>query len=99
MIEKRKPRRQAGKSDTRQSKYSKINHEAELRAIRNYLANNTATARMAAEALNIQRPNFCRHKRSLEKAELLKELFISECKISGFKAAYLSCNPQLVKGA
>lgn len=78
------------------SKYSK--YPLEIKAVREYLTTNTATATMTAQALDIYRPNLSRIKRKLEKKGLLKEVRIGICKVTGFRAAYLSTDPNLLKG-
>lgn len=67
----------------------------ELKAVYEYLQHNIATATMTAIALNIYRPNLCRHKKSLQKAGLLAELNKGICKITKCRAAFLTCNTKL----
>jgi hypothetical protein len=72
--------------------------EAELKRVRNYLTTHTATATMVAVALHIYRPNLCRHKGTLKKEGALIELYKGTCKITGFEASYLTCDPALMIG-
>ena len=60
-----------------------------------YLQKHTATASMVAAALNIYRPNVCRHKRKLEKAGRLAETKKGVCQFTKHRAAYLTTNPDL----
>ena len=69
--------------------------DIELKAVYEYLQNNVATATMTATALNIYRPNLCRHKKTLQKAGLLVELNKGICKITKCRAAYITCNTKL----
>jgi hypothetical protein len=72
--------------------------EAELKRVRKYLSTHTATSTMVAVALNIYRPNLCRHKGILKKEGVLIELYKATCKITGFEASYLTCDPALMIG-
>jgi len=67
----------------------------ELHRVFIYLQKQNATASMVAVALNIHRPNLCRHKRKLEKAGLLAETKKGFCKITKHRASYLTANPDL----
>lgn len=75
------------------------NFEVELKRIKAYLLTHNASASMVATALNIYRPNLCRHKRTLESIGALKVTHKGFCKITGRKVQYLSCDPEKVKGA
>ncbi len=70
--------------------------DTELQAVYEYLQNNTATATMAAVALNIYRPNLCRRKRTLQKAGHLIEIKKGICPVTKHLAAYLSTNPAMM---
>lgn len=65
----------------------------QLQTIFQYLQEHIATASMVAEATNIYQKNICRYKRDLEKAGLIWELEKKPCKKTGFKAWYLTTNP------
>lgn len=77
------------------SKYR--NFKAELKKVRAFLSDHNATATMTSIALDIYRPNLCRHKRTLEEQGTLIVTHKGTCKETGFKADYLTCNPELIK--
>jgi len=62
-----------------------------------YLKKRTATASMITAAIGISQKNICRYKRDLEKAGQLCEVKKDLCKITGFKAWYLTTNSKLVQ--
>jgi hypothetical protein len=68
-------------------------HHRQLQVLFNYLKNHTATASMVSEATGIYQKNICRFKRSLQKAGLLWEVKKTSCKVTGFKAHYLTTDP------
>jgi len=70
-------------------------HATQFKEFFEYLQTHVATATECAVALNIYRPNACRYKRWLEASGRLWEIKKAPCKITGFKAAYLSANPAL----
>src|SRR5688572_4894990 len=61
-----------------------------------FLKNSPATAAEVSIRLGIWRPNVCRHKRDLQKAGKLVELKKGICPITGFKAAFLTCDPDII---
>jgi len=65
------------------------------RTIFQYLKNNIATASMVTAATGISQKNICRYKRDLEKAGLLWEIEKKICKCTGFRAWYLTTNPEI----
>jgi len=67
----------------------------QMQIIVKYLADKTVTATMLSEATRIPQKSICRRKRDLEKAGRLWEVEKKPCKITGFKAAYLTTNPKL----
>jgi len=67
----------------------------QLKTIFEYLQNNIATASMVTDATGITQKNICRYKRDLEKAGRLCEIEKKLCKKTGFKAWYLTTNPDL----
>ncbi len=73
--------------------YKDTSHHRQLQVLFNYLKNHTATASMVSEATGIYQKNICRFKRSLEKAGLLWEVKKKSCKVTGFKAHYLTTDP------
>lgn len=75
---------------------NKDNHfQNEVQTIFSYLKENVCTASMLSDATGIKQKNITRYKRDLEKAGLLKELFKTHCKSTGFKAWYITCNELL----
>ena len=57
-----------------------------------YLKVHTATASMITEATGIPQKSICRYKRDFEKLGLLNEIVKKHCKVTGFKAWYLTTN-------
>ena len=70
------------------------NRATQLQTIFLYLKENNATASMVADATGIYQKNICRYKRDLEKAGKLWETEKTVCKKTGFKAWYLTTDPQ-----
>lgn len=68
-------------------------HLNQLQTIFQYLQKHVATASMVADATGVYQKNICRYKRDLEKAERLWEIAKSTCKKTGFKAWYLTTDP------
>ena len=58
-----------------------------------YLQEHIATASMVADATGIYQKNICRYKRDLEKAGRLWETEKKLCEKTGFKAWYLTTDP------
>lgn len=50
---------------------------------------------MASEALDIPQKCLTRYKRDMEKSGQLRELMTGPCRVTGFRAAYLTTNPEL----
>lgn len=71
--------------------------EAQSRTIFTYLQTHTATNTMVSYNTNIPQKNICRIKRDLEKRGLLQETYKKLCKITGFRAWYLTTNNALFK--
>lgn len=67
----------------------------QLKTIFEYLKEYTATASMTAEATGIPQKSICRYKRDLEKRGLLYEVEKKLCQLTGFRAWYLTTNPNL----
>jgi hypothetical protein len=65
----------------------------QLKTIFHYLLGHTATASMVADATGVYQKNITRYKRDLEKAGRLWEIEKGICKKTGFKAWYLTTNP------
>ncbi len=68
-------------------------HSNQLKTIFQYLSKHMATASMVADATGIYQKNICRYKRDLEKAGRIWEIEKKPCKKTGFKAWYLTTNP------
>ncbi|MFV5699985.1 hypothetical protein ACM55H_16615 [Flavobacterium sp. ZT3R17] len=60
-----------------------------------YLTNHIATASMVSKVTGVPQKNICRFKKDLEKRGLLYEVIKKRCKLTGFKAWYLTTNPDL----
>jgi hypothetical protein len=69
----------------------------QTKIIFNYLLKHTATNTMISKATGIPQKNICRIKRNLEKRELLFEVEKKLCKITGFRAYYLTTNVEVLK--
>ena len=65
----------------------------QLQTIFQYLQEHIATASMVADATGVYQKNICRYKRDLEKSGRLWEIEKKLCKKTGFKAWYLTTNP------
>ncbi len=65
----------------------------QLQTIFQYLFENIATASMVADTTGVYQKNICRYKRDLEKTGRLWEIEKKLCKKTGFKAWYLTTNP------
>lgn len=68
--------------------------KTQLKTIFQYLQKYIATASMVSAATGIPQKNICRYKRDLEKAGRLWEIEKKICKQTGFKAWYLTTNPE-----
>ena len=68
-------------------------HLNQLQTIFQYLQINSATASMVSDATGIYQKNICRYKRDLEKAGRLWEIVKTTCNKTGFKAWYLTTDP------
>ncbi len=67
----------------------------QLQTIFEYLSKKIATATMVSKATKVPQKNICRYKKDLEKRGLIMELEKKTCKVTGFKAWYLTTNPDL----
>lgn len=65
----------------------------QLVTIFQYLEENVATASMVSNDTGIPQKNICRYKRDLEKAGRLWEIEKNLCRRTGYKAWYLTTNP------
>lgn len=69
------------------------NFRTQAKTIFLFLQERTATASMLTEYTCVPQKNICRYKRDFEKAGLLWEVKKDACKITGYKAWYLTTNP------
>ncbi|HAQ18430.1 MAG TPA: hypothetical protein DCR40_04250 [Prolixibacteraceae bacterium] len=69
-------------------------HLNQLQTIFHYLKEHVATASMVTDATGVPQKCITRYKRDLEKAEMLWEIEKRDCQKTGFKAWYLSTDPQ-----
>ena len=67
----------------------------QLQTIFEYLQNNIATASMVAAATKVPQKCITRYKRDLEKSNRLWEIEKKFCEKTGFKAWYLTTNPDI----
>lgn len=70
-------------------------NQTQIRIIYEYLLEHTATASMISDATEIKQKNICRRKRDLEKLGILWQVERKTCKVTGYKAWYLTTNPEL----
>lgn len=70
--------------------------KAQTQVFYTYLQEHTATASMVTAATGIPQKNICRFKRKLEKAGRLWQVDKKLCRHTGFKAWYLTTNPDLI---
>jgi len=68
-------------------------HFTQLQTIFQYLQGNVATASMVTDATGVPQKCITRYKRDLERAGRLWEVTKTCCKKTGFKAWYLTTNP------
>jgi predicted transcriptional regulator len=76
----------------RQSKGKEFKNQ--LKTIFHYLKEHVATASMVADETGIPQKNICRYKRDLEICGRLWEVEKKNCKKTGFKAWYLTTDPE-----
>jgi hypothetical protein len=82
------------KHDNLHKKQDKSNSRLnQLKTIFQYLQTNVATASMVSDATGIYQKNICRYKRDLEKAGRLWEIKKAICMKTGFRAWYLTTDP------
>jgi hypothetical protein len=66
----------------------------QLQTIFQYLKDNVATASMLSNATGVPHKNITRYKRDLELSNKLWEIKKRTCEHTGFKAYYLTTNPE-----
>lgn len=69
-------------------------HATQLKTIFEYLRKNVATASMVSAATGVPQKCITRYKRDLELAGKLWEVDKRLCKETGFRAWYLTCDPE-----
>lgn len=76
------------------NKYKGRHHgHTQLEILFTYLREHIATASMVSAATGVPQKNICRYKRYLERKGCIWELEKKPCKMTGFKAWYLTTNP------
>jgi hypothetical protein len=65
----------------------------QLATFNQYLKTRIETASMVSKATEIPQKNLCRYKRDLEERGLLAPVKKTKCKLTGFKAWYITTNP------
>lgn len=88
----KKPLNTSNNSLNKQSKDNDF--KTQLKTIFEYLQEHIATASMVSDATGIPQKNICRYKRDLELAGRLWEIEKKLCKKTGFRAWYLTTNPE-----
>lgn len=68
--------------------------KCQLKTIFQYLREHIATASMVSSATGIPHKNITRYKRDLEKAGQLWEIEKKTCKETGYKAWYITTDPE-----
>lgn len=71
-------------------------YENETQIFYDYLQAHIATCSMVSEATGIKQKNLCRYKVELQKAHKLWEVDFRPCKITGFKAQWLTTNTDII---
>jgi hypothetical protein len=80
-------------NELEQGKFNQF--ENQKKTIFEFLKQYTATASMVTQATGIPQKSICRYKRDLEKKGLLYEVEKKHCKLTGFRAWYLTTNTEL----
>ena len=68
--------------------------QSQVQTIFHYLQDHVATASMVSKETGIPQKNITRYKRDLEKADMLWEIEKKACEATGFKAWYLTTDPE-----
>lgn len=71
--------------------------DSQKEVFKHYLSENVATCSMVANQTGIPQKNLTRYKTELEDKGLLKVLFVATCKVTGFKAQYLTTNLEIIQ--
>lgn len=80
-------------NNPRKSQSEGNDRNTQLKTIFQYLRDHVATASMVEEATGVHQKCITRYKRDLEKAGRLWEVKRDYCKRTGFKAWFLTTNP------
>jgi len=75
---------------------TKAPFKTQEKTIFHFLQHHTATASMVSKYTGIPQKNICRYKRDLEQRGLLFEVEKKLCKVTGFRAMYLTTNKNLL---
>lgn len=70
--------------------------DSQKEVFKHYLSENVATCSMVAKQTGIPQKNLTRFKAELEDKGLLKVLFVANCKVTSFKAQYLTTNTEII---
>jgi predicted transcriptional regulator len=81
-------------NELEQGKFKQIKNQK--KTIFEFLKQYTATASMVSETTGVPQKSICRYKRDLEKEGLLYEVEKKFCKLTGFRAWYLTTNTDLL---
>jgi hypothetical protein len=73
------------------------NFKAQEKRYFEYLKIHIATNSMVTKATGIPQKNLTRYKREFEKKGILKEVYRKFCMLTGFRASYLTTNPDLMR--
>ena len=73
-----------------------IPHTTQMQTIFHYLQDHVATASMVSNETGIPQKNITRYKRDLELNGMLWETEKKFCEVTGFRAWYITTNPELV---
>lgn len=71
--------------------------DSQKEIFRHYLSENIATCSMVSNQTGIPQKNLTRYKTELEDNGALTVLFVTNCKVTGFKAQYLTTNTDIIK--
>ena len=70
-------------------------HNTQMKIVFNYLQLHTVTASMVSDATGVPQKCITRYKRYFQKQGLLCEVFKKQCSLTGFKAWFITTNPDL----
>ena len=96
-IKKKAAPRQKDNGNTAKRQSKDKDFKSQLKTIFLFLREHIATASMVEAETGVPQKNICRYKRDLEKAGQLWETEKKHCKKTGFKAWYLTTDPNKAK--